>query len=64
MIDQRLEVLCANCRRKIDVNKHIVTPPERRDGNVLHYVEVEPGFLGTVRCPECGHYTHFVPTAS
>ena len=54
-----LLVRCANCRLQLDVNKHILKPSDGWPENKVHLVSPTDGFIGTVGCPECGHFTTF-----
>ena len=54
-----LQVRCANCRLQLDVNKHILKPSDRWPAEKVHLVSRVEAFIGTVGCPECGHFTTF-----
>lgn len=39
---------------------YIVSFPEAWQENTMHLATVSNnGFIGTVRCPDCGHYTSY-----
>ena len=52
-----LHVECANCKQQIEANKYIFGPPQDWTLNNIHLVTVAEGFVGTVRCPHCFHFT-------
>ena len=52
-----LRVECANCKHHVDVNRYILKPEDTWPAGIIHFVVVAEGFVGTVRCPECGHFT-------
>jgi ribosomal protein S27E len=56
----QVRVRCANCKQELEVNRHIANlPPEWPEGKV-HWVPELEGFVGTVSCPGCGHYTTYL----
>ena len=57
-----LLVRCANCRRQLDVNKHILKPSDEWPEDRVHHVSRTEGFVGTVGCHECGHFTMYTPS--
>lgn len=55
-------VQCANCKLQIDANKYLVVPPEGWPAESLHQVAcAEGGFVGSVHCPNCDHFTSYAP---
>lgn len=54
-----LTVECAHCKQRVDVNRYILKPQDTWPAGKMHVVAVAPGFVGTVRCPHCGHFTTY-----
>jgi ribosomal protein S27E len=51
------QVECANCSQQIEANRYILSPPQDWTLDSIHVVTVAAGFVGTVRCPHCLHFT-------
>jgi len=58
-----VHVRCAHCRLRLDVNKHILKPSAEWPRDKVHVVLQTDGFVGTVGCPECGHFTVYAQCA-
>ena len=50
-------VECANCKQQIDAGKHTLPQPPGWPESKLHLRKDPGGFVGSVHCPNCNHFT-------
>jgi ribosomal protein S27E len=54
-----IRVQCANCRERLEIEDHSFRLPAEWPVDRTHVVERVQGFVGTVGCPTCGHFTTY-----